>query len=356
MYRIREARPQDLDAIFELAEILNSVNLPYSRDALEKVVETSVASFSGAIPDPFMREYLFVLENDQTDEVLGTSQVMAQHGTRQKPHIYLDVRDAEHYSTTMDTYFKHHILRLGFDYDGPTEIGGLVLAPSARKTPEKLGKQLSFSRFLFVGMHRERFRDRILAELLPPLLPGKKSLLWEALGARFTGLSYHEADEISKTNKEFIKSLFPTGAVYTTLFDDETREVIGQIGQETQGAANMLLSLGFRPVNRVDPFDGGPHFEAETDSIWPIQRLKRAQCTSTTKSKIAGASGKSAEGLVAYSPMNPQDGSCSFCSTFSLFQWQPDGTLALPEETIEALGATAGTEVACVAFTEHRRR
>jgi arginine N-succinyltransferase len=356
MYKIREARPHDLDAIFGLSEILNSVNLPFSREALEKVLETSAASFSAQISDPFMREYLFVLENHQTGEVLGTSQVMAQHGTRQKPHIYLDVRDAEHYSTTMDTYFKHHVLRLGFDYDGPTEIGGLVLAPKARKTPDKLGKQLSFSRFLFMGLHREQFRDRVLAELLPPLLPGKKSLLWEALGARFTGLSYHEADEISKTNKEFIKSLFPTGAIYTTLFDEETREVIGQIGRETQGAAKMLTSLGFRHVNRIDPFDGGPHFEAETDSIWLIQRLKRAPCTKTTKAQIAEASGKSAEGLVAYSPTDQQNGSCSFCCTFSLFQWRPDGTLALPEDTIKTLGATTGSEVACIAFAEHLRR
>ena len=356
MYRIRGARPDDLGSLMELAKILNSVNLPHSRSALEEVVETSRRSFSGDCSEPFEREYLFVLEDTETKEVLGTSQIIAQHGTRKAPHIYLDVLDAEHYSTTMDTYVKHHILRLGFDYDGPTEIGGLVLAPKARKAPKKLGKQLSFARFLFVAMHRTSFKDRILAELLPPLLPGKKSLLWEALGARFTGLTYQEADEISKTNKEFIKSLFPTGVVYTTLFDEKTRAVIGEIGPETRGVEKMLRNIGFRPVNRVDPFDGGPHFEAETDSIWPIQQTKLAPYTTDSKEKIGQSLGRSAEGLVAYS--RPTNGGLGleFNCTFSVFQWRPDGALAIPEETARILEAPDDAELASVAFAEHVRR
>ena len=61
MYRIRGARPDDLGSLMELAKILNSVNLPHSRSALEEVVETSRRSFSGDCTEPFEREYLFVL-------------------------------------------------------------------------------------------------------------------------------------------------------------------------------------------------------------------------------------------------------------------------------------------------------
>jgi arginine N-succinyltransferase len=34
------------------------------------------------------------------------------------------------------------------------------------------------------------FRDRVLSELLPPLEADGTSKLWEALGRRFTGLTY----------------------------------------------------------------------------------------------------------------------------------------------------------------------
>ena len=71
---------------------------------------------------------------------------------------------------------------------------------------------LSYVRFLFIGMHRDRFRDEVLSELLPPLEPDGTTALWEALGRQFTGLSYQEADRLSKDNKEFIQRAVPRRA------------------------------------------------------------------------------------------------------------------------------------------------
>ena len=50
----------------------------------------------------FQREYLFVLEEARTGAVIGTSMVIAQHGTYDAPHIYYEVSEREHYSATID--------------------------------------------------------------------------------------------------------------------------------------------------------------------------------------------------------------------------------------------------------------
>ena len=85
--------------------------------------------------------------------------------------VLVDDVDAavERYSETLDKHFVHRMLRIGYNYNGPTEIGGLVLHPAYRRNPAALGKWLSYVRFLYIGLHRASFRDEVLSELLPPL-------------------------------------------------------------------------------------------------------------------------------------------------------------------------------------------
>ena len=124
-------------------------------------------------------------------------------------------------------------------------------------------------RFLYIKLHRELFRDELLAELLPPLEPDGTSHLWNAVGRKFTDMTYAEADRLSKKNKEFIKGLFPEGAIYATLLPQDAQDVIGKVGAQTKGVEKMLRRIGFRYAWRVDPFDGGPHFTAPTDEVTP---------------------------------------------------------------------------------------
>ena len=102
--------------------------------------------------------------------------------------------------------------------------------------PERLGQLISYVRFLYIRMHRDWFRDELLAELLPPLEPDGTSHLWDALGRKFTEMTYAEADRLSKKNKEFIKGLFPEGAIYASLLPQEAQDVIGKVGAQTRGS------------------------------------------------------------------------------------------------------------------------
>jgi arginine N-succinyltransferase len=259
-----------MDQVLAVAQHLDSVNLPADRARIAAILDLSQKSFDEVIA-PAEREYVFVLEDAATKQVVGTSMIHAQHGTKRAPHVYFEVLKEERYSQTIDRYFVHEALRLGYDYEGPTEIGGLILMPEYRKRAERLGKLLSFTRFLFIAMHRPVFRDEVLSELLPPLEKDGTSVLWEHLGKRFTGLTYQEADLLSKENKEFIHTLFPHGLIYTALFPAEVREVIGRVGPNTRGVEKMLSQIGFRYAKQIDPFDGGPHFVARTDDITVVR-------------------------------------------------------------------------------------
>jgi arginine N-succinyltransferase len=265
-YEIRGAVESDEEELLRLAGHLNTVNLPNDRPHIQRLLQHSERSFRGEIPDK-RRKYVFLLRDIRSGEALGTSMIVAQLGRRDAPYIYLDVITEEKYSSALDRHFDHTVLRIGFSYNGPTEIGGLVVAPVHRRSPERLGLSISYVRFLFIAMHRSLFQNEILAELLPPLEPDGTSHLWEAFGRRFTGMSYAEADLLSSENKSFVRDLFPSGNVYASLLSEDARSVIGKVGAQTRGVEKMLRRIGFRYAKRIDPFDGGPHFVAETDEI-----------------------------------------------------------------------------------------
>lgn len=266
---IRPVRHEDLYQLVDLARQFNLLNLPGDKKVLSQKIERSLASFTGTLPKS-QSEYLFVLEDSEEQLVVGSSLIMAKHGTEEIPHNYFKVLKVNHYSEDLGIGFIHQVLRFQTDENGPTEIGGLLVDKLYRRRPEKLGKQMSLSRFLYMGMYPERFERRVLCELTPPLTDEGRSEFWESLGRRFTGLPYQEADLLSQTHKEFISSLFPTQDIYLCLLDAKARSVVGRVGEQTKPAQHLLENIGFEYLDEVDPFDGGPHYGAETSEIAPI--------------------------------------------------------------------------------------
>jgi arginine N-succinyltransferase len=286
-YEIRGAVPADEDQLLEVAAHLNTVNLPADRAEIRAILEHTQKSFSGAIKDPRRREYVFVVVDLVRDRIVGTSMIIGQLGRRDYPYIYVDVSEEERYSATLDRHFRHKVLKIGYSYSGPTEIGGLIVEPDYRKRPERFGLAISYVRFLFIRMHREWFRDELLAELLPPLERDGTSLLWDAVGRKFTEMTYPEADRLSKKNKEFVRSLFPEGPIYASLLPQSAQDVIGKVGGQTRGVERMLRRIGFRYAWRVDPFDGGPHYTAVTDEVILVEHSHAARVKRVLKQRQA---------------------------------------------------------------------
>lgn len=273
---IRTPTHEDLSQLLELAKQFNLLNLPGDRKILSEKIDRSVESYAGRLPKG-KAEYMLVLEDTEEKQIVGNSLILAKHGTDETPHSFFKILKKNHFSQDLGIGFIHHVLRFQMDTDGPTEIGGLLVDKAYRRRPERLGKQISLSRFLYIGLHPDRFEDRVLCELTPPLTEEGRSEFWEALGRRFTGLNYQEADLLSQSHKEFIESLFPEDDIYLTLLDSKARTVIGRVGEATKPAQHLLESIGFEYLEEIDPFDGGPHYGASTQEILPIKTGKRVR-------------------------------------------------------------------------------
>lgn len=339
VYEIRGAMPEDEEQLLAIARHLNTVNLPDEREALQQILDSSQKSLAQTVTDPKRRQYVFVLLDKTKNVIIGTSMIFGQLGRKDAPYIYLDVIDEERYSATLDKHFTHTILKIGYSYDGPTEIGGLVLHPEYRRVPERLGTFLSYVRFLFLKMHRTWFQDETLAELLPPLEKDGTSHLWDALGRHFTDLTYAEADKLSRRNKEFIRGLFPEGTIYASLLPPLAQDVIGKVGLQTRGVEKLLRRIGFRYAERVDPFDGGPHFTAATDEITLVQNSQRLRIAALHDESRPDAPKK--RGLVAIEMAGPP----YFRSCLTCVELRPDGTSAIGEGAARALGVNVGDDV-----------
>ena len=335
-YEIRGAVPADEDQLLDVAGHLNTVNLPNDREEIRGILEHAQKSFTGAIKDPRRREYVFVLCDLEKDRIVGTSMVIGQLGRRDAPYIYVDVFEEERYSATLDKHFRHVVLKIGYSYNGPTEIGGLIVSPDYRKKPERLGLLISYVRFLYIKMHRDWFKDELLAELLPPLEPDGTSHLWDAVGRKFTDMTYADADRLSKKNKEFIKGLFPEGAIYASLLPQHAQDVIGKVGGATRGVEKMLRRIGFRYAWRVDPFDGGPHFTAPTDEVSLVQRTHEARVM-----KLLPASDMpKTRALVAMETSEPPYFRC----VYAPWRAAGEGGAEIAKEAAEHLGAAEGAK------------
>ncbi len=340
MILLREIQEGDLAALERFAKIPGFINLPDDREMLSSQVQRSMRSFRGELKSKWEGKYMFVAEDVSSGRVVATSMIAAQHGTEKAPHFYFQVGSEQKFSKTINTGFIHGTLELKYETNGPSEIGGIVVDPASRNSPEHIGRQVAFVRFMFLGRNRKLFKDRIIAELLPPLNKQGLSPLWEAVGRRFTNMEYWEADRLCQKNKEFIFSLFPTGKIYTTFLPAEARDAIGKVGSQTEPAFHMLTKIGFKYMDQVDPFDGGPHLWTNSEELTPVRKLTLG--TLCRRNEIRGA--ETEQGLVCAETQEPGKFRAVTCAAL-----KSDGKVALVDEDagsrLELIGLAEGDRV-----------
>lgn len=338
MFFIRQAQPDDAATLLKLAKMVHFINLPADPDIISRRIMQSRLSFEGKARNKRDRVFMFVLEDSETGNVIGTSSVVSCISWPGRPHTFLQVRKREFFSQDLQTGAVHLTVQLGTDETGPTEIGGLILGPSYRGHPMRLGAMLSLVRFHFIGLNRKHFADKVIAEMMGPLTPDSRNLLWEYLGRRFINLQYAEADRFCQHSKEFITSLMPKEEIYVSLLPPEARALIGRVGPETEPARAMLEGLGFRYHGQIDPFDGGPYLEAAMDDIALVKSSRSATLAE-------GAGPFDNEGLVS------AVGAYGFRAVRTEFSLDGD-TLVVSPEHVELLGASVG---GTVGFTSLKR-
>jgi arginine N-succinyltransferase len=98
------------------------------------------------------------------------------------------------------------------------------------------------------------------------------SPFWDAIGAKFFGMGFQEADAFNAIHgSQFIADLMPKHPIYTALLPDGAREVIGKPHAKGQAALAMLEAEGFHYDDYVDIFDGGPTVTARTDALRTVR-------------------------------------------------------------------------------------
>ena len=282
---IRPSREDDLEHLYEMAKLTGGgfTNLPADRDALSGKLQKSARAFANTGDELVDETFLLVLENTETGAVRGTCQLMTQVG-QQWPFYSYRLNTLTQYSQELDRTVRAEMLHLVTDLEGCSEVGGLFLHPNERAGG--LGLLLARSRYLFIAMHRQRFAERVLAELRGIIDDRGGSPFWDGVAGRFFGMTFQEADYFNAINgNQFIADLMPKHPVYVAMLDDDAREVIGLPHPTGRAAMKMLEKEGFRFEGYVDIFDGGPTMLARTDDVVSVADAKPLKLGSTALDK-----------------------------------------------------------------------
>lgn len=334
---IRPVTLFDHDAVLRLAKAagFGMTSLPADADVLGEKVERAVASFNGTCTSKGSEVFLFVMEDPETGEVVGTTGI--------KPHIGLSQPFYSYKLTTItqvckdpEIFSKHEMLNVTNDLTGCSEIGSLFLLPDYRR--DKLGRLLSLFRFLFIANFPDHFAPRIIAEMRGVNDRHGASPFYNSLAKHFFEMEFFQADYLNATRgNDFINALMPRYPIYVSLLPKEAQEVIGQAHPNSEPARAMLEREGFRWNGYLDIFDGGPTLETDASNIKTVKESHIA-----TISQIApNVSGH--KHLIS---------TISFAGTRACadnLQPLPDGTVALPPHTAELLQVGIGDMVRFVA-------
>lgn len=341
-FRVRAANLGDTDALYALALQTGGgfTNLPPDRDALARRLERSDDCFQDRTPPEAGATYILVLEDVASGQVVGTATLFAEIGVEWPFYSYRRIH-LNQTSVGLRKTLKSQVLHLVNDFDGCSEVGGLFLDPAWRRGGS--GRLLARSRYLFIAQMRERFAQRVVADLRGYQDEAGRSPFWDALGRHFFDMPFDEADRFnSMTGNQFIADLMPKYPIYIQLLPPAAQDVIGRTHPAGEPAYRLLLEEGFRDDGYVDIFDAGPTVHAEIDNLKAVKDSRVVTVTGVTDTDAEF--GNSGVSLISA-------GRCAdYRATTGRLVIDAEGGCRLSPALAEALRIQVGDEVRHVAF------
>jgi arginine N-succinyltransferase len=277
MIIIRPIEPSDYTDLYRIAVESGHgfTSLPVNEEMLRERINRSEKAFIDGIESAGDQGYLFVMEDTELKQVVGTSGIEAAVGLDNAFYHY-HLGKAVHSSRELGIYNTVETLSLCNDYTGTTEICTLFLQDSHRKDGN--GRFLSRCRFLFMAQHQERFAQCVIAEMRGVSDQHGRSPFYDWLEKHFLSIEFTKADYLTGIgNKDFIAELMPKHPVYVNLLSDEAQAVINQVHKNTVPALKLLENEGFSRRGYVDIFDAGPTVEADLTQIRAVYESKLFQ-------------------------------------------------------------------------------
>ncbi|MEP6341728.1 MAG: arginine N-succinyltransferase [Maricaulaceae bacterium] len=286
----RPATLKDGPALIELAKQAGPgfTSLAVSEDALLSRLKRSIATFgspSGRRPDDI---YMLMLEDLETEKVVGLSAVKAMIGIKD-PFFNFRILKIAQNSNVVARRFDMDVLIMVNDYGGSTEVGSLFVSADSRGTGA--GRLISQSRYMLMATEPERFGDQVISELRGHVEPDGTAPFWEAIGRKFFQMDFKEADQISASkDNQFIIDLMPKHPIYVELLAEEAKSVIAQTHPEGVGARRLLEKEGFRFDGVIDIFDAGPLVSCPRHDLETIKTSRHVKVIA--QDKISDSCGK----------------------------------------------------------------
>lgn len=298
MLLVRPITHEDIDGLYNLAQQTGPglTSLPANKELLAAKIEASINSFKSKAKKPGRELYVLVLENTETNEILGSSAIKAKVGGFEPFYSY-EIEEAHHKSEKLKVDKKIPYLQLKAEHNGPSIIQSLFVAPGNRGSG--YGKLLSRARFLFIAAHKNRFEDTIIAEMRGVIDKNGYSPFWEHVVRPFFDMEYQKADFLSSTDKGFIADLMPKHPIYIPLLAKDVIDVIGEVHTHTEAAINFLFKEGFKKDQHVDIFDAGPRVSCPVNEINSIKNSKSLQVSAIVDEATIETSKTSKENLIS---------------------------------------------------------
>ena len=253
-FLIRSAKAGDEEQLKKLSEAFHLCNLPKDSSEIQKKIQLSEQSFLENIPFQ-ERVFLFVLEEKQTQKLVGSSQILACYADQKHPHFILDKKTSS--------------LHLHFTKSGSVQLGGLVLLPEFRRGPDKLGRQIGASRFVYMLENPQIWPEEIEVSLTAPLKNNNTgSDFWDAVGRNIFSLNYLEISQLyQKDFSHFLSRIPKNMRVDLKSLPVKARQAVEDIHPETLSLYHGLLKLGFKKTLHRHFLDGGISLTAKRANI-----------------------------------------------------------------------------------------
>lgn len=277
MLIIRPIEEADYPALYKIAQDsgVGFTSLPVNENLLTKKIQAAQRAIESTPIKHGQQSYLFVMQNTETGEVVGTSGIEATVGMQDAFYHY-HLGKVVHASRELNVHNTVEILTFCNDYTGVSEICTLFLQENARKG--LAGRLLSKCRFLFMAQHPQRFAKTVIAEMRGVSDENGRSPFWEWLEDHFFSVDFPTADYLTGIgNKVFIAELMPKYPIYVNLLTKNAQQSIGKVHEKTRPALRMLEQEGFRFRGYVDIFDAGPTVEADLETISTVAQSRQAK-------------------------------------------------------------------------------
>jgi len=338
MLVLRPVEPTDLPQLQQLARdsLVGVTSLPDDSERLRAKIAGSCTSFASNIQAQGPENYFFVLEDLDTQRLVGCSEILATAGFNEP---FYSLRNRHFTSASRELNIEHGVpaLSLCHDLSGHTLLRGFHIDNALVRSA--FSELLSRARLLFIAAHAQRFADAVITEIVGYSDENGHSPFWDALGKHFFDLPYVEAERLcGLQSRTFLAELMPQYPIYVPMLPPAAQECIGRIHPDGQEAFDILEREGFETNSYIDLFDAGPTLYARTANIRSIVRSQTASVREQAKIDARGH----------YLLSN--DALHGFRAIVAELDYQPDQPLSLTPALCAALKVTAGSTIRLTAL------